>query len=171
MGLALITSTALRLYIYSYTDIHTYICVCIREYIRSIIRTNFFFSLSGGFSMTTAGCTGVTSRAEVAEVAQGCTIRTGAPEAYQVSITVHTSEVWDLHIPSIHRPRHNHPNTFSRRQPRLQHLRYPMSTNATRTRFMGEFAFLLFCFPSLVSSSFYLFSRLEDFYSRYPSFR
>lgn len=38
VGLALITSTALRVYIYTYTDIHTHV----REYIRSIIRTNFF---------------------------------------------------------------------------------------------------------------------------------
>lgn len=87
--------------------------------------------------MTMAGCTGVTSRAEVAAV-QGCTIHTGVPGVYRASITVRTSGVWGLHTLNTHRPRRNHPNTFSRRQPRLLHLRYPMSTNATRTRFMGK---------------------------------
>lgn len=98
-----------------------------------------------------AGCTGVTSRAEVAAVAQGCTIRTAACGVFQASITVHTSGVWGLHIPSTHRPRRSRPSTSSRRQPRLQHLRYPMSTNATRTRSMGELIllFILFFFSSL----------------------
>lgn len=90
--------------------------------------------------MTMAGCTGVTSRAEVAVVEQDCTIHTEVPGVYLDSITVHTSAVWGLHIPSTHRLRRNHPSTFSRRQPRLLRLRYPMSTNATKTRSTGEFA-------------------------------
>lgn len=114
---------------------------------RWTIRTNFSFS----FSMTTEGCTRVISRAEVEEVVQGCTIHTGAPGVFPASITVHTSGVWGLHTLSIHRPHHSHPNTFSRRRPRLQHPRYPMSTNETRTRSTGEFISVL-----LTSSSSFL---------------
>lgn len=99
--------------------------------------------------MTMEGCTRVISRAEVEEVVQGCTIHTGAPGVFLVSITVHTSEVWGLHTLSIHRPHHSHPNTFSRRRPRLQHPRYPMSTNATRTRSTGEFISLLLLLSDL----------------------
>lgn len=99
--------------------------------------------------MTMEGCTRVISRAEVEEVVQGCTIHTGAPGVFLASITVHTSEVWGLHTLSIHRPHHSHPNTFSRRRPRLQHPRYPMSTNATRTRSTGEFISLLLLLSDL----------------------
>ena len=75
-------------------------------------------------------------------VEQDCTIHTGVPGVYLDSITVLTSAVWGLHIPSTHRLRRSHPSTFSRRQPRLLRLRYPMSTNATKTRSTGEFASL-----------------------------
>lgn len=129
-----------RIYIYRRSSkqlLHLlkYIYIFCTEKRRWTIRTNFFFC----FSMTMEGCTRVISRAEVEEVVQGCTIHTGAPVVFPASITVHTSGVWGLHTLSIHRPRHSHPNTFSRRRPRLQHPRYPMSTNETRTRSTGEF--------------------------------
>lgn len=105
-------------------------------------RLELIFSFS--FSMTMEGCTRVISRAEVEEVVQGCTIHTGAPGVSLASITVRTSGAWGLHTLSIHRPRRNHPNTFLRRRPQLQHPRYPTSTNATRMRSTGESSFLFF---------------------------